>query len=183
MRRPALLLSAAAVLAALAGGCGGSSGTPTTTAVPVAPATTAPAPPPATTAPAPSAPTLTSQNDLAECNELESNIRIVSQLVSSSVDEITHSRHPKDLARHTGATRRNLLFAASVLTSIEAPRSLVPAKRQLVAGLRLFAADFGRAQISVEHDDIAKAAQQLVDRPALAKVTAATQKIDRACGG
>ena len=70
-----------------------------------------------------------------------------------------------------------------MLTSIEAPKPLVAAKRQLVAGLRLFAADFGRAQISVEHDDIATAAQQLVDRPALAKVTTATQTIDRACGG
>ena len=177
MRRPALLLSVATALAALAGGCGGSSSTATTTAAPVA------QPPPATTAPAPSAPTLTSQNDLAACNVLESNIRIVSQLVSSSSSEITHSLHPKDLAKHTGAAYKNLLFAASVLSSIEAPKSLVSAKRQLVAGLRMFAADFGRAQISVEHDDIATAAQQLVDRPALAKVFTATRTIDRACGG
>ena len=81
-----------------------------------------------------------------------------------------------------GATRLFAMRPASVLTSIGAPKSLVSAKRRLVAGLRLFAAGCGRAQISVEHDDIATAAQQLVDRPTLAKVITAPQTIDRACG-
>ena len=53
---------------------------------------------------------------------------------------------------------------------------------QLVFGLRQFAADFGRAQRSAARNDLATAATQLVDRPALANVTAATQAIDRACG-
>jgi hypothetical protein len=139
------------------------------------------APPAAVTTTVPAAPTLTSESDLAACNELETNIRIVSSLISGSVEMMTQSLHPKQLAKRTGDTQKNLLLSASVLSLIAAPRPLVQAQKQLVAGLQRFAADFGRAKQSVSRNDIAKAAQQLVDRPALAKVTAATHEIDRAC--
>ena len=49
-------------------------------------------------------------------------------------------------------------------------------------GLHLFSADFGHARISVARGDLATAARQLVDRPALALVTRATTKIDHSCG-
>jgi hypothetical protein len=62
------------------------------------------------------------------------------------------------------------------------PASLATARRNLVVGLNSFAADFGKAKASVQRGDIATAAQQLVDRPALAKVSSATKTIDRACG-
>jgi hypothetical protein len=161
--RAAHVLALLAFAAALAG-CGGRTSAQSTT----------------TTRPA--APTLTSASDRAACNELESDIRIVSQLVSNSVEVMTQSLHPKELARRTGETQRNLLYAASVLSLIDAPTSLAPAQHRLVLGLKQFAADFGRAQRSVARNDIAKAARQLVDRPALANVAAATRTIDRACG-
>ena len=128
------MFSVIALAVALAG-CGGKTATRTVT-------TTVPA----STTPAPAAPTLTSAADLAACNELETNIRIVSQLISGSVEALTHSLHPKQLAKRTGDTQKNLLFAANVLASIDAPPSLVPARGQLVVGLRQFAADFGRAK-------------------------------------
>ena len=173
MRRRALQLLAATALVVALAGCGHHA------AAPVAP----PPPPPAPQPPAaPPPPTLTSAADLAACNELETNIRIVSQLISNSVETMTQSLHPKELAKRTGETQRNLLYASSVLSQIDPPRSLVHARRQLVTGLREFAADFGRAKRSVARNDIATAARQLVDRPALAKVTGATGAIDRACG-
>jgi hypothetical protein len=137
-------------------------------------------PPPTTTARA--APTLTSPADLAACNALETSIRVVSQIVSNSVEAMTQSLHPKQLAKRTGDTQKNLLYAANLVSRVVPPRSLVQARRQLIAGLRQFAADFGCAQKSVARNDIAEASRQLVDRPALAKLTAATKKIDRACG-
>jgi hypothetical protein len=167
VQQPTVRVFSAIAVRVVLGGCGGK-----TSAPPTAAATTT----------ASAAPTLTSASDLAACNELERNIRIVSQLISGSVEMMTQSLHPKELAKRTGDTRRNLLVSASVLSLIGAPRSLVPSQKQLVAGLQQFAADFGRAQKSVRRNDMAKAAQQLVDRPALAKVTAATHKIDRACG-
>jgi hypothetical protein len=167
-RSTAQAFSLLALLAALAG-CGGGK----TTAPPAsttAPAKTTPAPPP-----------FTSVLDLAACDELETKIGIVSQLVSSSVEVMTQSVHPKQLAKRAGATRDNILYAAHVLDQIVVPKSLVGSQHELTAGLRQFAADFGRAQASVLHNNLPQASRQLVDRPALAKVTAATKKIDRAC--
>src|SRR3954447_11117380 len=139
MRRlPLLLLVALAVT-----GCGGGkTAAPPTTAT-SAGTTTAPAPKP-----------FTSVLDIAACNELEAKIQIVSQLVSSSVEVMTQSVHPKQLAKRAGATRDNLLYAAHVLAQIVVPKSLVQAQQNLTAGLRQFAADFGRAQTSVRHGNI-----------------------------
>ncbi len=172
------VIALAVALALALAGCGGK--TATRTVIKTVPVTTTPVP--VTTPPAPAAPTLTSAADIAACNELETNIRIVSQLISGSVEALTHSIHPKQLAKRTGDTQKNLLFAANVLASIGTPPSLVAARGRLVLGLRQFAADFGRAQKSVARNDLPAAAKQLVDRPALANVSAATQAIDKACG-
>jgi hypothetical protein len=165
MRRSAVLVLLALALA----GCGGKTAALPTTATSVG-TTTASTPKP-----------FTSVLDIAACNELETKIQIVSQLVSSSVEVMTQSVHPKQLAKRAGDTRDNLLYAAHVLAQIVVPKSLVQAQQELTAGLRQFAADFGRAQTSVRHKNIARAARQLVDKAALARVTAATGTIDRAC--
>ena len=169
MHGRALQAVAAAALAAALAGCGHKAAAPT-------PATAPPPPPP------PPAPTLTSASDLAACNELQTNIRIISALVSNSVETMTQSLHPKQLAKRTGDTKRNLLYSAAVLSRIDPPASLDGARNHLVHGLRAFAADFGRAQRSVARGDLATASRQLVDRPALAEVTQATSLIDKACG-
>jgi hypothetical protein len=163
MWRPAAHLLLLTVLAAGLAGCGGKK-----SAAPVSTAT--------------GTPTLTSASDRTACGQLEANIRLVSQLVSGGVEAMTHSLRPKQLAKRTGDTQKYLAYAANVLATLDVPGSLVPAQHQLVAGLRAFAADFGHAQRSVRRNDLATAARQLVDRPALAKVSAATEKIDRACG-
>ena len=177
MRRPALAVLAPVAVAAALAGCGGSGGGGTTSAQASTPVTTAP------TATVPAGPTLTAPDDVAACNELEANIRIVSQLIASSAEALTRSLHSQQLAKRTGDTRKNLLLAARVLSQIQPPASLEGARNRLVHGLRSFAADFGRAQKSVQRGDIAAAARQLVDRPALAEVTDATKQIDAACGG
>jgi hypothetical protein len=185
MRALLPLLAGAALLLA---GCGGGGGSATTAArtptaattkrivtVPVPTATQAPV-----TAAAP--PTLTSLADLATCNILQRNIAYVSGVVSQSVDYITNSLHPKELAERTGIGRKNLLYAADLLERTKAPKSLVHAKGQLTQGLRRFAADFRNAQVAVAHKNMAKAAFDLVDRQAVAKIKASTQAINRACG-
>lgn len=159
------------MLALALAGCGGKH----TTAAPPPPPTTAP---PTTGAPAP---TLTSATDSAECAVLETRLRAVSQLVSGSVELMTQSLHPRELAKRTGDTERNLLYAASVLELMRVPAPLASSRRRLVLGLRRFAGDFGRAKKSVERGDLATAARQLVDRSALAEVSAAAKKIDRTC--
>ena len=162
-------------LAAALVGCGGHSSS-------ARPATTAPAPTTqAATTTAPPAREL-SPATAAACSELETNIRIVSQLVSTSVEVMTQSTHPKQLATRAGNASKNLIYSAHVLSQIDVPSELVRPRNRLVVGLRAFGADFGRAQKAVAHDDLAAAAQELVDRPALAKVRTATAAIDHACG-
>lgn len=183
MTRAALVLSVVAVLA----GCGGgktaapATSTAVTTAPPAVTTVALPTTVATTTAPPP-APTLTSLADLATCNVLQRNIAYVSQVVSQSVDFITQSLHPKQLAQRTGVGRRNLLYAAGLIEHTAAPKPLRRAKAQLVVGLRRFAGDFLKAQRAVAKNDLAKAAFQLVDRPAVAKIGAATKAINRACG-
>jgi hypothetical protein len=163
MARPGVRgLSVLALAAALAG-CGGKASAPP-------PAATTQGPPPL------------SATDRAACANLESTIRIVSRLVSGSVDLITESSSPKQLARRTREGERHLLYAARVLAAIPAPQPAAAAQRRLVAGLRRFAVDLGRAQRSVGRGDIAGAARQVADRQALAEVQAATTEIDRVCG-
>jgi hypothetical protein len=177
MRTRAGQVLAAAVLGAALAGCGGhsSSALPATTA----PATTAQAPSPTTIdPPSPKLSTATA----AACGRLETDIRIVSQLVSTSVEVMTQSTHPKELATRAGNASKNLLYSAHVLSEIDVPSELFRPRNQLVVGLRAFGADFGRAQKAVARNDLAAAAQELVDRPALAKVRRATAAIDRACG-
>ena len=120
--------------------------------------------------------------DAAACNQLEGYIRLVSQVISTSVEVMTQSTHPKELAKRTGTTQKDLTSAAGVLARLQLPATLDPPRRQLVHGLQLFSADFGHARISVARGDLATAARQLVDRPALALVTRATTKIDHSCG-
>jgi hypothetical protein len=80
------------VLVLVLAGCGGKH----TTAAPPPPATTA------RTTTAPAAPTLTSAEDRVSCAVLVTKLRAVSQLVSGSVELMTQSLHPKELARLTG---------------------------------------------------------------------------------
>jgi hypothetical protein len=130
---------------------------------------------------APATTTRAAPVDVAACNQLEGYIRLVSEVISSSVEAMTQSIHPKQLAQRTAATQRNLGSAADVLERLQLPVSLDQARRQLVRGLRRFSADFGRAGASVARGDLPLAARQLVDRRALTLVQDATAKIDRAC--
>ena len=175
------LLSFACVLAAagLLAGCGGKSSSP-----PPATDTNAAAPTTTTTRTQtfPSGPVFTSASDVAACAELERTIQTVSQFVGSSTEAITQAVHPAQLAKLTGNAQQSLIYSAKVIALVDAPKALVPAQRQLISGLRLFAADFGRAKASTANGDIAAAAQQLVDRRALGMIQASTKKIDKLCG-
>jgi hypothetical protein len=165
MPRRVLAIAATLVLAAIVAGCGGAKHTP-----------------PAPTTAAATTTTTTSVAGTVSCKEIELDVGFISQLISNTVESITNSLHPKQLAHRTGVGRQSLLVAARLVERFHPPPSLALARTQLVHGLRRFAADFGRAQRSVQKNDIAKASQQLNDPAALAGVRRATAAIDRVCG-
>jgi len=107
------------ILLALAAGCGGNAGADQRT-------TTTTVPPARTTPPAA---TLTTASDRALCAELETKIRLVSQVVSGSVELMTQSLHPKELARQTGKAQQNITYAAGSLELMRVPASLATARR------------------------------------------------------
>ena len=129
------------------------------------------------------APRFTSPVDLQECANLESNLTTISQLVSSVVEYMTQSLHPKELAKRTGQARLDLLVSAKAFQGLGAPKRLVAARNELAGGLREYAADFAVAQKAVQHKNLAKASAALADEDALGKLKAATHAIDRACKG
>jgi hypothetical protein len=157
MLRQALAVAAFLAVAALVAGCGGG------THKAAAPTTTAP------------------RVSTVACGEVELDVQFISQLISNQIEAMANSLHPKQLAKRTGVAQQSLLVAARLVKRFHAPPSLVRARAQLVDGLQLYAADFGRARRSVAKNDMATASQQLADPVALAEVKEATKAIDRAC--
>ena len=80
-----------------------------------------------------------------------------------------------------------MLFNAFVLALREIRRnvlrsSLTDSQRDFARGLRMFAADFGRARATTRKGDMGKATQQLTDKAALRKIQVAAKRIDDLCG-
>jgi hypothetical protein len=168
MRSQVLHGLAAVAIAAAVAGCGGKSSAPSTRS--------------AATTTTHAVPTLTSDSDRQACAGLVTQLRLVSALVSGSVEVVTNSVHPAQLAARTGLARRNLLLSANDIAAVDVPQPLEPARGRLVRGLRRFAADFGRARRSVLRHDLPAAASEIVDNTALIDLQASTKTINRACG-
>ena len=119
--------------------------------------------------------------DAAACAQLEGYVRLVSQVISSSVEAMTQSTRPKQLApgrsqRSGTCTQRRTCSSGPSFRSPSSSRrgswrAGCALRRRLRPCERLGRPRGSRA-----------AAQQLVDRPALTLVKDATAKIDRACG-
>jgi|GEM_PF-5786752 len=166
--------------AALAAGCGGksadSSAAAATAAAPKATATPKPSP---TSSPAPK---LQSASDLRACAVLEQAITAVSELIGHTTENMTQALHPKQLAKLTGTAQHSLIDSANLIAIISAPDPLVDSQHEIEKGLRMFAADFGRAKVSTAKGDMAKASAQMVDKTALRKIQESAKYIDDACG-
>ncbi len=165
-------------VAGLLAGCGGKAASPSSAkATAAAPAATATP----TKTPSPE-PALTSASDLAACAQLEQAVQAVSQLVGHTTEAITQALNPKELGKLTGNAQQSLVDSAKLIELVNAPKPLVSSQRGLERGLRMFAADFGRAKGSAARGDIAKAAQQMVDAAALRKIQTSAKRIDDLCG-
>jgi hypothetical protein len=162
----------ACVLAIVVAGCGSDAkpqATATSTATPRATASAALA-------------KLTSAEDLAACSDLERLVQAVSLVVGHTTEGITQAQHPKELAEKIGTAQKSLLDSAKVVEIAKVPPALAASQRDFAKGLRMFAADFGRAQATTRKGDMKLATQQLTDEKALRKIQVASKQIDDLCG-
>jgi hypothetical protein len=170
------VLAAVALLA----GCGGK-GSSEPSASATASAATATATVTATSTSSP-VPTVTGADAIAACVQLEQAVRAVSALVGHTTEGITQALHPDELADRTGTAQQSLLDSAKLVALVPAPEPLAGPQRQMEDGLRMFAADFGRAKASAAAGDINKAAAQTVDEKALRMIQKSAKRIDDLCG-
>jgi hypothetical protein len=175
------LLGLGCVLAAvgLLAGCGSKAASPPSATATAAAATATPTP---TTSLSPGPDPLTSPADLAACAQLEQAVQAVSSLVGHTTEGITQALRPEELAKLTGTARSSLLDSAKLIELVPATEALVGSQRQMAQGLRMFAADFGRAKASALKGDMNKAAEQTVDATALRKIQKSAKRIDDLCG-
>jgi hypothetical protein len=64
---------------------------------------------------------------------------------------------------------------------VQAPAALEPADRQLVAALRAFSADFGRAEGPAAHGDFQAAVAAMGDKTVVQQIIGASTAIENAC--
>ena len=169
-----LRLGCVLATAGLLAGCGSKTASSPSAKATAAAATATPTPSPE--------PALTSPADRAACVPLEQSIQAVSQLVGKTTEAITQAINPEQLAKRTGTAQESLLDSAKLIRLVHPTPPLAGSQRQLVRGLEMFAADFGRAKASAAKGDIASASQQLVDETALRKIQKSAKRIDDLCG-
>jgi hypothetical protein len=142
------------------------------------------APPAATaTATATAAAPALSASDAAACADLQRTVQAVSLVVGHTTEDITQALHPKELAVKLDTAQHSLLDSARVIEIVHAPPLLAASQRDFARGLRMFAADFGRAKATTRRGDMEKATRQLTDEAALKTIQDASKRIDELCGG
>src|SRR4051812_40507086 len=139
-----LTLGCVLASAGLLAGCGGKTETAATPTPTIATATPTPSPTPA----------FTSAKDLAACSALEQTVQAASLIVGHTTEGITQATNPKELAEKVGIAQKSLLDSAKVVELPRPPQPLVSSQRQFVAGLRMFAADFGRGKLAAAKGDM-----------------------------
>ena len=123
-----------------------------------------------------------SADDAAACAQLERLVQAVSLVVGHTTEGITQALHPQELATRIGTAQQSLLDSAKVVEIVHVPAALADSQRQFAKGLRMFAADFGRAKATTRKGDMNKATEQLTDEAALRKIQVAAKRIDDLCG-
>jgi hypothetical protein len=167
MRRAWVLGAIVAVAA-----CGGSDKPPARTATPSPSAQPAPT---ATVAIAPA--------DQAACTALFARLQRVSVALGSSSSLLAQSSDKQDLAGRIATEQTQLRRSATLMDSAVVPAPLQAANRRLVAALRRFSRDFGRARAPARRGDFQAATSAMTDRVAVTRILAAARTIQAACGG
>lgn len=164
------------VLVMLAG-CGGSAA-PRPTATPQAAAPTAT---PSASGTPTATPVAIAPGEQPACDLLFARLNRATLAISSSSELIAHAQNPKELSQRIKTQQQQLERSAQLLDAAVVPKALEDANRSLVAALKTFAGDFGKAYEPAAQGDFQGAVEAMTDRATIAKVLAASQVIEATC--
>jgi hypothetical protein len=121
-------------------------------------------------------------SERAACGLLLERLRRVTAALQASSELIAHSLNKRQLSNRIGIEQVQLRRSAALLTGGPIPAALVPVDRRLVAALRAFSRDFGRAKAPAARGDFRAATAAMSDTAAVKRILAASKTIERACG-
>jgi TolA-binding protein len=119
--------------------------------------------------------------DRAACASLFARLQRVTAAIDGSSELIAQSVSAQDLSQRIAVEQVQLERSAQLMTQEPVPAPLAEADRRLVAALRGFAADFGRARVPAARGDFRAAAQAMTDPPLVQRILDAAKTIEDAC--
>jgi hypothetical protein len=131
-----------------------------------------------TTAPAPVA---IAPGEGPACAALFARLQRVTIALQTSSDLIAHSLTRTQLGRRIAIEQVQLQRSAALMAGVPAPAALVPAERSLIAALRSFSRDFGRAKTAARRGDFRTATGAMTDPTVVQRILAASKTIEHTC--
>ena len=119
--------------------------------------------------------------DRAACVSLFGRLQRVTTAIDGSSELIARSVSAADLSQRIAVEQVQLERSAQLMTAQPVPAALAAADQRLVAALREFAADFGRARAPAARGDFGAAAQAMTDPPVVQRILDAAKTIEDAC--
>jgi hypothetical protein len=119
--------------------------------------------------------------DRPACAFLFARLQRVTIALQTSSDLIAHSLDKQQLARRIAIEQVQLQRSARLMAGGPVPAALAPANRDLVAALRAFSRDFGRAKGPAKQGDFRGATAAMTDRPVVQRILRASTTIERTC--
>lgn len=130
----------------------------------------------------PSTPTITiAAGYRGACALLVARLGRVTAALTASSELTARSRNKRELTHRIRVEEVQLERSATLMSGGPIPPPLVPADRRLVASLRAFARDFGRARGPAARGDFAAAAAAMSDEPVVRRIVQTSKTIDAAC--
>lgn len=115
------------------------------------------------------------------CAQLTGRLQQVTQVLGTSSELIANSVNPQQLSQRIATEQEALRQSASFMGSVRPPAAVAAADRRLVAALRAFSADFGRAAGPAARGDFQAATADMGDKPVVQQILSASKAIQEGC--
>jgi hypothetical protein len=131
--------------------------------------------------PAPSGKVAIAAADRPACTRLLGNLEQVTHTLNASSELIASSLDKQQLAVRIAGEVSQLQLAAALMAQGPVPAPLAAADRDLVAGLRTLADDYGRASTAASAGDLRTAVAEMTDEATVQRIVAASTTIEASC--